>query len=85
MTFEARHVQYTSTELLQLQDMISGQIDTLRTEGIDINQVGVDVKANRVTIGVTTLTATMSSKLTAEFGPRVQVIAAEPAKLIDGG
>jgi DNA-binding CsgD family transcriptional regulator len=84
VTFDARHVQYTYAELLQLQDMISGQSEQLRGEGIDINQVGVDIKANRVTIGVTTLTASMASKLTAEFGPRVQVVEAEPAVAITG-
>jgi len=74
VTFEARRVQYTYAELLQLQYTISGQMEKLRGEGIEINEVGVDIKANRVTIGVTKLTASTLSKLAAEFGPRVQVI-----------
>lgn len=66
--FEARRGE---AELNRLVKQISGDIPTLVEQGIDVRTVGVDVKRNRVTVGVMGLSPSEPRSLAARYGEAV--------------
>ncbi len=71
--FDVQHVGYSLSELSALQSAITADMDTLRADGLPINQVAVGVQQNRVTIGLEAATEGGQQSLSRRYGPRVAV------------
>jgi hypothetical protein len=77
--FRVRKVDYTHAELRALQDRVANDAEAWRELGVTITLIGVDVKANRLKIGVETLTSKAESSLQAAYGDRVKLEQQGPA------
>jgi hypothetical protein len=73
-TMEIRPGNRTWTGLLRLQETIIKDSDNLTALGLTVVEVGTDVAANTVRLGVQGLTSDMHDRLVARYGPGVTVL-----------
>jgi hypothetical protein len=66
--FRVERAERTWEELLETQRQIDQATDRLIASGIDLTMTGIDIRANRVDVGVDGLTADDKAVLTKEFG-----------------
>jgi hypothetical protein len=70
---EVRSVPYSRADLGVLRDRVKGDLPTLQRTSA-VNFLAVDVRKNRVVIGLDPFDATVAASLTAAYGDAVEVI-----------
>jgi hypothetical protein len=69
--FRVRKVEYTLAELRALHEEVKGDAATWQQQGLTITSIRVDVKANRLAIGVQDLSPEAANSLQSGYGDRV--------------
>ncbi|WP_243149743.1 alpha-lytic protease prodomain-containing protein [Thermaerobacter sp. PB12/4term] len=80
--------QYTLRELEQVQATLNQNMARLQAQGVEVVWTGVDVRTNRVTLGVSSSVAEARAAIQSLPGAGViEVVAAEPVRLLgaEGG
>ncbi|GAB6876997.1 hypothetical protein JCM13210_17240 [Thermaerobacter litoralis] len=80
--------QYTLRELEQVQATLNQNMARLQAQGVEVVWTGVDVRTNRVTLGVSSSVAEARAAIQSLPGAdAIEVVAAQPAQLLgaEGG
>ena len=71
VAFRVRRVDYTLAELRALHDQVREDASIWQEQGVTITSIGVDIKANRLKVGVQDLSVETANSLQSAYGDRV--------------
>lgn len=77
----AFNAQYSLSYLRELQERVTGDWEELRSVGVQVTEVGVDIPANAVLVGTKPLSMTQRQLLRDRYGPAVRLATSDGLQL----